>query len=257
MIVSMSNVSWIRDSYVLDEINWEVKSGENWAVIGLNGSGKTTLLKLITGYIRPSKGELSVLNNKSGSYDVRELRKSIGWVSTSLQEQFPPRDTSIEIAVSGKFATIGLYDIPEEEDLKRAADILINLGCEHLLDRPYSTLSQGEKQKVLIARALINSPKLLILDEPCTGLDFLAREQLLEAIENLAASEDAPNLFYVTHHTEEILPCFKNTLLMRKGKVHSSGKTRNIVTSENLSDFFGTPVNIAWQDNRPYMKMQK
>jgi iron complex transport system ATP-binding protein len=254
--VSMSNVSWKRDNTtILDNINWDVKAGEHWAVIGLNGSGKTTLLKLITGYIRPSDGEMMVLGNQIGSYDVRELRKAIGWVSSSLQEQLPPKDTSLDIVVSGKFATIGLYEIPEESVVDKARSIMEELRCTSLIDRKYSTLSQGEKQKVLIARALMNSPKLLILDEPCTGLDVLAREQLLSTIELLGEKDGGPTLLYVTHHIEEIMPVFNQALLMQDGKIHSSGKTSEIISSDRFSNFLKKPVEVQWHDGRPWMKI--
>ncbi|MDA8440937.1 MAG: ABC transporter ATP-binding protein [Peptococcaceae bacterium] len=252
MIVDMHEVSLIRDGlYLLANINWQINPGENWVVFGLNGSGKTTLLKLVTSYIRPSKGEMSVLGKQIGRYDVRELRKLIGWVSSSLQEQLHAYDTILDIVLSGKFATIGLYDVPSQEDKNKALAILQQLGCESMLGRTYDTLSQGEKQKILIGRALMNSPQLLILDEPCTGLDVLAREQILKVIDKLSKAENAPTLLYVTHHVEEILPEFNRTLLLQKGKIHSMGVTREVIASENMSDFLQTPVSITWQVSRP------
>ena len=253
----MKDVSWRRDSsYILKNINWTVSPGEHWAVIGLNGSGKTSLLKMINGYILPSEGEVTVLGKKFGTYDLRELRKSIGWVSSSLQEALYPNETVEEIVLSGKFASIGLYDKPGKDDPAKAAELLNQFGCNALIDRMYYTLSQGEKQKVLLARALMSSPKLLILDEPCTGLDIFARESFLSLIEKIGAAQNAPALLYVSHHIEEILPVFNNTLLLQHGSIHSSGKTEDILTGSNLTGFYGRPIEFAWADGRPRIQFK-
>ncbi|MBB6214507.1 iron complex transport system ATP-binding protein [Anaerosolibacter carboniphilus] len=243
MVIEAKQVSVIRDSkYILKEVNWSVKAGEHWAILGLNGSGKTTLLNMINGYLFPSTGELQVLGKIFGKYDLRELRKSIGWVSTALQERLYGTESVEDIVLSGKFATIGLYEHPSQEDRDFAKSLLDRLASGHLSNRTYQSLSQGEKQRVLIARALMSSPRLLILDEPCTGLDIFAKEQLLSTIEKLSYEQDAPTLIYVTHRTEEILPTFSHTLLLRRGQVHSSGKTAFVLTKENLCDFFEAPV---------------
>ena len=155
----MQNVSWrIDGKYILKEINWTVNKGEHWAIIGLNGSGKTSLLNLITGYNWPSKGEISVLGRHFGEYDIRELRKRIGLVSSFFQEKFYAAETAEEIILSGKFATIGLYDRTNRKDAETAVRLLKKMQCAHVAKQEYRTLSQGEKQKVLIARALISSP---------------------------------------------------------------------------------------------------
>jgi iron complex transport system ATP-binding protein len=241
---------------ILQNINWSVRPGENWAIIGLNGSGKTSLLNMITGYSFPSKGEVEVLGQRFGACDLRELRKSIGWVSSSLQENLHVDDTAIEIVLSGKFASIGLYDKVSNRDVVRAAELLMQFGCAGFVKRRYSTLSQGEKQKILLARSLMSSPKLLILDEPCTGLDIFARESFLSSIEQIGNNENAPTLLYVSHHIGEILPTFTYTLLLRDGMVHSSGKTKGILTESNLIDFFQQPVELAWVDDRPQIKVK-
>lgn len=252
----MKDVSWRRNgSYILKNINWKVRTGEHWVIIGLNGSGKTSLLKMITGYIYPSEGEITVLEKKFGSFDLRELRKSIGWVSSSLQEALYVNETVEDIILSGKFASIGLYDKPEEEDLKKANDLLNQFGCAGFKQRPYYTLSQGEKQKVILARALMNSPKLLILDEPCTGLDIFARESFLAQVEQLGKMEKAPALLYVTHHIDEILPVFNRAMLIQNGTIFSSGKTREVLTGNNLQRFFGRQTYFEWNNGRPWIKV--
>lgn len=256
MIIEAKQISVTRDrKYILKEINWSVKAGEHWAVLGLNGSGKTTLLDLINGYIFPSKGEIRVLGKIFGKYDWRELRKSIGWVSTALQERLYVSESVEDIVVSGKFALIGLSENPDQEDRAFAKSLLERLGILNLSNRTYQTLSQGEKQLVLIARGLMSSPRLLILDEPCTGLDIFAKERLLSIIEKLSGEPDAPTLIYVTHLTEEILPAFDHTLLLRRGQVHSSGKTTAVLTKDNLCDFFEAPVLFEKQGNRFLLRL--
>lgn len=253
-IIEMKDVSWRRDGKtVLSHINWEVSEGENWALFGLNGSGKTTILNMLTGYIWPSEGKISVLGQKFGEVDLRQLRRSIGWVSSSLQEKLYGNDKAEDLIVSGKFASIGLYDRPAAEDYERAEQLMSQLGCAHLQGRSYQTCSQGEKQKLLIARALMASPKLLILDEACNGLDFISKESLLSSIENLAKGPNAPHMLYVTHHTEEILPVFGHTLLLRRGEVYGKGTTSDMLNSKSLSDFFELPVEVSWSHNRAWL----
>ncbi|MFF2482006.1 ABC transporter ATP-binding protein [Paenibacillus sp. NPDC058071] len=254
MILDIRNASWERnDSRILQEVNWQASQGEHWCLLGLNGSGKTTLLNMINGYIWPTSGTVSVLGRKFGEVDLRELRKTIGWVSTSLQQKLYGSETAFRIVLSGKFATIGLYDSTDSEDSEQALALMKSLGCESLAERTYDTLSQGERQRVLIARALMANPKLLILDEPCTGLDVFAREQLLGMINRVVSRPDAPTVIYVTHHVEEILPCFTRTLLLKKGEVFESGATSDVLTSERMSRFFDVPVEIERRDGRNWL----
>lgn len=258
MVIDARNVSVTRDSiYILKEVNWSVRKGEHWAILGLNGSGKTTLLHMINGYLFPSKGELKVLGETFGKYDLRELRKSIGWVSTALQERLYGNESAEDLVISGKYASLGLFNGPTQEDKEIAGALLDNLSSSHLAHRTYKTLSQGEKQRVLIARSLMSSPKLLILDEPCTGLDIFSKEQLLADIESLSNTPNSPTLIYVTHQIEEILPIFNHTLLMRRGEVHSSGLTSKILTEENLSNFFETPIKFYKENNRFILKLNR
>ncbi|MEK3724888.1 ABC transporter ATP-binding protein [Paenibacillus sp. FSL H8-0034] len=255
-IIDMNEVSYRRDQKtVLNCINWQVNQGENWAILGLNGSGKTTLLNLLNGYMWPTSGSIQVLGHQFGDVDVRELRKTIGWVSSSLQEKLYGSDRTQYVVISGKYASIGLYEKPTEEDYEQALSLMKRLGCSHLVDRTYQTCSQGEKQKLLIARALMATPALLILDEACNGLDFISREMLLTSITELAAQPDAPHLLYVTHHTEEILPLFSHSLLIRRGEAFMQGKTRDVVTGANLSTFFETSVDVRWHQDRPWLSV--
>ncbi|WP_040949412.1 ABC transporter ATP-binding protein [Gorillibacterium massiliense] len=254
MIIDVENVSWVRDnSIILKDVNWQVQPGEHWCIVGLNGSGKTTLLNMINGYIWPTKGKISVLGHKFGEFDLRELRKSIGWVSSSLQQRLYGSETALNIVLSGKFATIGLYDEFSHIDLTKAHTLLQLLGCEKLVSRKYDTFSQGERQRVLIARALMSSPKLLILDEPCTGLDVFARELLLSMIDNIAKQPDAPTLLFVTHHVEEIMPMFGKIILIKEGTVFKSGNTFDLLNTDILSDFFDAPVDVERRNGRTWL----
>ena len=250
----MENVSLRKNgTYILNDIDWNVKHGEHWAIIGLNGSGKTSLLKMINGYVFPSAGEVTVLGKKFGTYDLRELRKSIGWVSSSLLEALYSGESAEEIVLSGRYATIGLYDKPSKGDIENALTLLEQFGCGNLATREYYTLSQGEKQKVLLSRALMSSPKLLVLDEPCTGLDIFARENFLSLIEEIGVKNNAPTILYVSHHINEILSIFKNIMLLANGKIHSSGEKTTVLSEKNLQDFFGRKVRINWIDERPVL----
>ncbi|MGE6259132.1 ABC transporter ATP-binding protein [Heyndrickxia sporothermodurans] len=258
MIIDLKNVSWKRDGkWVLENISWQVKEKEHWCILGLNGSGKTTLLNLINGYIWPTKGEIEILGNKFGKTDLRKLRQSIGWVSSSLQQQLPNDEIAENIVLSGKYASIGLYDQTDEMDKEKADRILSELKCEHLKKRQYQTLSQGERQRILIARALMALPKLLILDEPCTGLDIISREHLLKMIEALTKQSEGPTLIYVTHHVEEVLPCFKKVLLLKNGVVFDSGSTTNLLNAERLSNFYQVPVSINRNNGRTWIALKE
>ncbi|MCR2803159.1 ABC transporter ATP-binding protein [Paenibacillus soyae] len=257
MVIDISHVSWERENdSILNDVSWRVENGEHWCLLGLNGSGKTTLLNMINGYIWPTKGKISVLGHAFGEYDLRELRKSIGWVSTSLQQRLYGSETAFQIVLSGKYSTIGVYDRMEDADRERARQLLCSLGCESLADRAYHTLSQGERQRVLIGRALMSSPKLLILDEPCTGLDVFARESLLSMVEALANEEQAPTMVYVTHHIEEIMPCFKHTLLLKDGAVFAADATEKLMDAERLSAFFDVPVHIESRGGRHWLSVK-
>lgn len=256
-VIEFQGVSWRRQKKeILTDINWQVKKGEHWAVFGLNGSGKTTLLNMVNGYIWPTTGKVTVLDKPFGKTDIRELRKSIGWVSSSLQERINGRQLTQDIVVSGKFASIGLYEEPNKEDFERAYEIMEKLHGQHLIDRTYETCSTGEKQRILIARALMASPKLLILDEPSSGLDFLAREELMITINDLASQADAPTIILVTHHIEEVLPEFSQALLLQNGRVFDQGKREDIFNSESLSRFFEKPVQVEWSNNRAWMSLR-
>lgn len=255
MVVQLENVSLRREGkWILQDLNWQIEKGENWVLFGLNGAGKTAILNLLNAYYFPTKGKITILGMEFGkTYLGERLRRQIGFVSSSLQEKFHPGDNAFEVVLSGAFASIGLYETPTDELREKAITLLENLGCIEYANRNYETLSQGEKQRVLIARALMAEPLLLILDEPTNGLDFIAREQLLDTIESISKNPDAPTMIYVTHHVEEILPVFNKTLLLKAGQVFASGDTSEMISSEQLSPFFALPVNVFWENKRPLL----
>ncbi|WP_419888468.1 ABC transporter ATP-binding protein [Neobacillus niacini] len=255
MVVKLEDVYLYREgNMILGNVNWQIDTGEHWVLFGLNGSGKTAILNLLNAFYFPTKGNVTVLGMEFGrTYLGEKLRKQIGFVSTSLQEKFYPSDTSLEVVLSGAFASIGLYETPTEEMRIKAANVMEQLGTTNYANRRYETLSQGEKQRVLIARALMSEPKLLILDEPTNGLDFVARELLLESIEKIAKEPLAPTIIYVTHHVEEIVPVFNKTLLLKEGQVFAAGKTSEMISNKQLTQFFDLPVQVNWENHRPFV----
>lgn len=256
LIVSVEDVVWKRKGEpILNGINWAVHAGEHWAILGLNGCGKTSLLNMISGYEWPSSGKVYVLGQQLGKIDLHELRKKIGLVSLSMLERYQSRGhlSVLEVALSGKFASIGLYEQVTDSDREQAAALLEKFRVLHLAEKPFFTLSQGEKQKVLIARAWMANPTLIILDEPCNGLDILAREDLLHTIEELAANSEGPTLLYVTHRTEEIMPSFSHALLLKEGQVVAQGKKDEVLTEKYLEETFQLPLNLRWEHGRLYL----
>lgn len=244
-ILKFEHVSFIREKKrLLNDINWEVNSNQNWAILGLNGAGKTLLLQLMSGYLWPTKGHLEVLDQVFGKTSIPELQRRIGWVSTALQYRMKNSQSAEHTVLSGKFASIGIYETFTETDLEKAKDILIKAGGQSLIGKEYGVLSQGERQLILISRALMTEPELLILDEPCNGLDLFAREKLLNQIKQIAEQKDSPNLIYVTHHTEEILPCFDQLLLLKNGEIFAKGNQKELFTTDSLSSFYEEPVQL-------------
>lgn len=254
-VLQIENVYWSRNQELnLQNMNWHVNNGDHWAVLGLNGSGKTTLLNMVMGYIWPTSGQISVLGHTYGKVDIQQVRQSIGWVSSSFQEKIRPYERVQDIIVSGKYASIGLYEEPSTDDIEEANEWLEQFHLTQLQNETYQTCSQGEKQKILIARALMAHPKLLILDEPTTGLDFVSREQLLDSIARISKQKEAPTIIFVTHHIEEIIPIFNKSLLIKDGTVFKSGNTSELLTSETLTDFFGITVEVDRYSKRMSLK---
>ena len=237
---------------ILRGIDWRVEPGEHWAILGANGSGKTSLLKALTGYLSPTSGELALLGRRYGACDWRELRLQIGVVTSAFAASIPPAELARDTVASGKFAQLDLWHRVSTADRAAAASLLKASGLAHLAEREWSYLSQGERQRVLIARALMAQPRLLILDEPCAGLDPVAREKFLQFIEKLARVRGTrtPALVLVTHHVEEIMPAFTHALLLRGGEVFAAGPRKRVLTSANLTATFGAPLKLRRSGQR-------
>ncbi|HLN85842.1 MAG TPA: ABC transporter ATP-binding protein [Candidatus Limnocylindrales bacterium] len=252
--IELRDVSYVANGRkILDSINWTVQPGEHWAILGPNGSGKTTLLRIASGYLWPNAGG-EVYRKGETLTHLPELRKSIGWVTASLVNEIPSREQALNTVVSGKFAQIGYlggyWGQASRYDYACARRYLEELGCAHLREREFGTLSQGEQQKVLIARARMTQPYLIFLDEPCAGMDPGARESFLASLRKLGAQKKIPALIYVTHHIEEILPLFGKTLVLCKGKVLHSGKTRDVLKPPVLRELYGAPLSLLSRKGR-------
>ncbi len=235
---------------ILESVSWRVECGQHWAMLGANGSGKTSLLSALTGYLTPSRGEIMVLDQRYGETDWRELRKQIGLVSSSVRQMMPEFESALETVVSGKYAMIDFWGKVRSSDRVRAGRILEQIECEYLAGQPWAVLSQGERQRLLIGRALMADPPLLILDEPCAGLDPVAREHFLQFLDRLGRRKNAPTLVLVTHHVEEIMPVFSHALLLKAGNVLANGKKQTVLRSRLLSQAFGCPVDLRATNGR-------
>ena len=249
----MNNVTLKRgEASILRGISWDISEGEHWALLGPNGSGKTMTLRIVLGYLWPSSGSISVLGHSFGTYDLRQLRRDIGWVGFDLQYQLIQRqDKVLDVVISGHYACIGLYDeIREPEFVEKAMALLTDVGCAGLAERNFATLSYGEQKRVLIARALITEPSLLVLDEPCTGLDLAARERFLVAVEELVARKQGFSLIFVTHHTEEILPFITHCHLLKQGRTFGCGTKESVLTEDVLRSLFALPLSLRERSGR-------
>ncbi|MCY7162238.1 ABC transporter ATP-binding protein [Streptococcus lutetiensis] len=254
--LSLTNVSLERQNKkLLNNVTWQVNKGEHWAILGLNGSGKTSLLKLITAEYWTSQGSMEVLGNQFGGTDISNIRTKIGIVGSFIAERLSPHMLAEKIVLTGKYKSSILYTEYGEKELEEARQMLISIGGEHLLGRIYASLSQGEKQLLLIARSLMESPEILILDEATSGLDLFAREKLVTQIEQITSLPNAPTIIYVTHHAEEITRSFTHVLLLKKGNIIAKGPKNEVLTEEILSDFYDQPVSIVpLGDEHVYIK---
>lgn len=230
--------------YLIKDIDWQVNRGEHWVVFGMNGSGKTTLLSAIAGFKQPTHGELRVFGHSFTKDNILEIRRRIGWVSSSFFDRYYTKESALDIVLSGKFGTLGISDAVYDGDIKRAKALLKELHLGDKISRPFHMMSKGERQNVLIARALFFNPDILVLDEPCTGLDVLAREHLQNTVQDLAKNTEV-SIIYVTHYTEEILDIFTKALLLRQGCVYAQGKREAIFTEEIMGDFLGHSVTLS------------
>ena len=235
--------------YLIHNINWKVEKGEHWIIFGMNGSGKTTLLSIIAGFNASTSGECLVFGEAHTDENLFEHRKKIGWVSSSFFDKYLSWESALDIVLSGVSGTLSRSFEIEDEDIKLAKRLLSDLRLKDKINQPFCLLSKGERQCVLIARALISKPEILILDEPGTGLDIYAREYVLKTVEDLAEHTDM-TIIYVTHYAEEILPSFDKTMLLREGRIYRQGKTKEMFDSEIMSDFLRYEAFVNQNDDK-------
>lgn len=230
--------------YLVHNINWQIKEGEHWVVFGLNGCGKTTLLSIIAGFKGYQGGKLEVFGQQYSENNIFELRRRIGWVSSSFFDKYLSWESALSIVLAGASGTLGVRGHIDNCDVKRAVMLLEKLWLKEKIDQPFALMSKGERQRVLLARALLKEPELLILDEPTTGLDIYAKQYILTAIDDLAKNTHL-TIVYVTHYVEEILPTFNQALLMKNGRIYQKGLSKDLFTDEAISHLIDYPVKMV------------
>ncbi|MCW2735488.1 ABC transporter ATP-binding protein [Nocardioides sp.] len=236
---------------LLDDVSWEVEEDERWVVLGPNGAGKTTLLQVAAAQLHPTTGVAGILDEVLGTTDVFELRPRIGLTSAALADRIPRSELVKDVVVSASYGVVGRWrEHYADLDHDRAGALLAEVGAGHLADRTFGTLSEGERKRVQIARALMTDPELLLLDEPAAGLDLGGREDLVATLSELALDPDSPATVLVSHHVEEIPPGFTHALLLREGRVVDAGPVEDVVTAETLSEAFGMPLLLSRADDR-------
>jgi iron complex transport system ATP-binding protein len=251
-VVDLAGVSIVRNgSTLISDITWEVDEADRWVVIGPNGAGKTTLLQVISAQIHPSSGVAGVLGEVLGVVDVFELRPRIGLTSAALAERIPRGERVHDVVVSASYAVLGRWrEQYDELDHERADELLGQLSIDGLADRMFGTLSEGERKRVQIARALMTDPELLLLDEPAAGLDLAGRETLVNTLGELAQDHYAPASVLVTHHVEEIPAGITHAMLLKDGKIVAAGPLRDTLTAENLTKTFDVDLSLTEADGR-------
>ncbi|CAN1553489.1 ModF ABC-type molybdenum transport system, ATPase component/photorepair protein PhrA [Mycobacteriaceae bacterium] len=256
LLVDFRRVTLRRGGRVLvGPVDWQVELDERWVVIGPNGAGKTSLLRMAAAMEYPSSGVAMVLGERLGRVDMAELRQRVGLSSSALAQRIPDDELVRDLVVSAGYAVLGRWrERYDDMDYLRAVDTLESVGAEHLADRTYGTLSEGERKRVLIARSLMTDPELLLLDEPAAGLDLGGREDLVARLADLAADPDSPALVLVTHHVEEIPPGFSHCLILAEGQVLAAGLLADTLTADNLSAAFGQSIAVDSIDGRYFAR---
>lgn len=235
---------------ILSNVHWQIRKGENWVVLGSNGSGKTTMLSTLLGYFVPTRGDITLLGEQYGNCDWRQLRMKLGIVSSSLRQLMAEDEPALHAVITGKYAMIDLWGKPKQADVIEAKKILRLIECQKLANRPWAILSQGERQRILIGRALMAKPEVLILDEPCAGLDPAAREHFLQFLERMGQEQGAPTFILVTHHVEEITSMYTHALMLKSGRVIANGPMKQSLNSDNLSATFKANVKLRKRGGR-------
>jgi len=238
---------------ILRNITWSAARGEKWIVLGRNGSGKTSLMRLLSGFGFPSRGGMRVLGELLGRTDLHQLRRKVGWIHGDLVADIPSFMTGLEVVLSGSEGSLVVYEQVPAQEQAVALGMLEKLGMRDLANRSFSRLSTGERQRVLIARALAAGPELLLLDEPCQGLDPRAREEFLGSLSNLLASHPDLSVVCVTHHVDEIIEGFSNVLILEEGRVLAVGAREAVLTPAMVKRLFGEGCSLHSRDGRYFL----
>jgi iron complex transport system ATP-binding protein len=256
-VLSLTGVTVTRDgAQLLSDVSWTVSDGERWVILGPNGAGKTTLLRIASTYLFPTAGAVTVLGERLGATNVFELRQRVGLASSALTDSVPPRERVLDVVLTAAWAVFGRAgEGYAAADSQRAAALLTQLGCRDLLDRSFGTLSEGERKRVQIARALMTDPELLLLDEPAAGLDLGAREALVRRLSRLALDAASPVMVIVSHHVEEVPPGITHALLLRSGQIVAAGEVGEVMTGPWLSACFGVPLEVTRSGERYSARM--
>lgn len=230
---------------LLRDVSWTVGADERWVVLGANGAGKTTLLQVAAGSVRPDSGAVSLLGEQLDETDLDDLLPRVGFASAALADRLPADERVLDVVLTASYATVRrateAYDAVDES---RARTLLAQVGCRALVERRFGTLSEGERKRVQLARALMTDPEVLLLDEPAAGLDLGGREALLRTLSRLAADDRAPALVLVSHHVEEVPAGFTHVLMLRDGEIVACGPLSEVMRSANLSACFGLPLRM-------------
>ncbi|HIW90570.1 MAG TPA: ABC transporter ATP-binding protein [Candidatus Corynebacterium avicola] len=256
LVLDLRDVTLVRDGrHLLHPVTWQVEVDERWIVIGPNGAGKTSLLTIAGAREYPSSGTARIVGETLGRTDVRELRTAVGMSSAAIAHQIPGDERVLDLVISAGYDVMGRWrEVYESADEVRAMEILEQMGALHLGDQIWGTLSEGERKRVLIARALMNDPELLLLDEPGAGLDLGGREDLVSQLGELAGDPDAPAMVMVTHHVEEIPPGFTHGLILDEGHVVAQGLLEDVMTSENLTRAYHQPISLTVDEDRYFAR---
>ncbi len=252
-LLRLQHVSFLRGGNpILQDVSFQSQLGENWVILGPNGAGKTTLISILAARNYPSSGEAEILGQRLGAVPVQQLHERVGLCSSAVLRVIPGSQTVKALILSAAYGTMvrGRDQDFEDIDYQRRANLMELFGVASLQDRRLSTLSDGERQRVLIARALMADPEILILDEPVAGVDLQARELLLSALDELSSDPKSPQIVMVTHHLEEIPASFNRAALMKEGRIMASGEIDQVLTSENLSEAFSLPLKCGRSDDR-------
>ena len=257
MVLSFADVSFVRDGRtILNNLNWQVDSSQRWVILGPNGAGKTSLLRIAAAQLHPSRGSASILEKTLGKSEVSELRNRIGFASSAQSKRIPANESVLDAVLTAAHGVEGRWNETYENiDIRRAERVLAEWNLLEFRDHLFGTLSDGERKRVLIARAVMTDPEVLLLDEPAASLDVGAREQLLQLLEGFARSPFSPAMIMVTHHVEEIPEGFTNVMLLKEGRVTAAGEISDILTSENLTSTFDVPLLVSREGGRYWARM--